>query len=181
MELLVVLAIIGIFASITLVIMNDSREEAKAATIMQQLGELEVALLTYTAGENLDIWPPMNNTAYDHQTNEIGWMIENPGDPNSAYPRITNYMSSTPPPVAGSPYTYVNRNAPYTCVGSAPSDAVVANIIGVSIRLREFNEDMFNHIDRLVDEGDGPFCGKARRMGSDNSLYYLVAVDENEI
>ena len=181
MELLVVLAIIGIFASIVLVVMNDGREQARAATIMQQLGELEVALLTYTAGENLNIWPTMNNSNADHQTNEIGWMIENPGNNSSAYPAITDYMSNAPPPVNGSPYTYVNRNTSYACVGSAPNDTTVANIAGVSIRLREFDADLFNRIDILVDEGDGPFCGKARLMGSDNSLYFLVAVDQNSI
>lgn len=92
-ELLIVIAIIGILASVVLVALNGAREKARGARALQELSNIESAL--HVMAIDTDEWPGHQAPNEVHDPNIAGNEIADISHPNAG-------LSSNP---AGSPYT----------------------------------------------------------------------------
>lgn len=174
-ELLVVIAIIGVLAAIVLASLSLTRHKAEATALVEQLKEVEKAFFAMSLSHGDKYWPHMNSNTYNHQTNYITWMIENPNNPNNVFPDISNEISVVD---VNSMFTYYNRGTQYTCLSSPPGN--ISSVMGVTLRIEHINEEVFDEMDKLLDDGDGAYCGKVRRMGGSGSLYYLLGTNSGD-
>jgi prepilin-type N-terminal cleavage/methylation domain-containing protein len=192
LELLIVIAIIGLLAGIVLAYMGPARDRAKATAILQQLQEIEKALRIYMISENKSTWPS-SGINVNNQTDDcaIDNLVATGGigcTPSLPFPNFSNYLSTSPnTTIANTEYGYWNEGNPYICGGAGNT---TAHRTGIRIRLGRISGSAgdiltyFDYIDRAIDGGNETNrenCGRVGIGGSSNSLYYLIATDDDEI
>lgn len=177
-ELLVVVALIGILSLMVLFSTGEAKERAVAAAFLQQLDEIDKALLMYAIDNQPFIWP---NTGTGY-SNINSWNINNlvaTGGPGGKFNGFDEYFpQALDDPAKYSIYSLYNRDWALDC---DPSNSN-AHASGVSIRvgnnaagLVDDLSKVFAIMDENVDRGDGKDCGRVRWGGTSGSLYYLIA------
>lgn len=168
--MIIVIAIIGILASVVLASVVNVRMNARANTVLSQLEHLNKAFFTHRLGQNSP-WPvnSLPGTAY-HLTNIIA-------SPPPGFENFDKYFSEPPmEPFPGGFYAYSNFAIPYTCSG------VDAPRSGVSIRIGESTgsakQSLQEKLDQTVDGGDGGDCGRIRFNSA--QIFYRIAEDSND-
>jgi len=163
LELLVVIAIIGVLSTIVLAALNDSRNKAAASGMAQQLQQISTGLRVYLLSEGVDQW---FDSSFNNRTiNQIR------NDPST---NVEDYLPELPLAPNGEPYIY-RINGTYSC-GVAHS--------GISIRVSDLhldNPDIYDALERAIDNNDGSDCGRVRHRGTSESLYFLIARDIDDI
>lgn len=165
LELLVVIALIGILATVVLASLSESRERAIAAQLTAQFQELEKALWLYALSENLQSWPNSSTGGTEFSN-------------ASVLPNFSSYFPNLPTPPAGTSYQYYFRldYDPLLCAGGSFRN-------GVNVRVSDDVDEklarVFQIIDMQIDNGDGPNCGRIKRGGGSHSIYYMIAPNEN--
>jgi prepilin-type N-terminal cleavage/methylation domain-containing protein len=155
LEMLVVIAIIGVLAGVVLGYFTVARDKARLSTVVNQVNQLDKALRVHMYASNNSSWPltPAQGSNYDFDT------ILSPSPP-SGFENFSNYIPSVPvPPITGTYYGYINTGTPYTCGASLRRT-------GVNIRIGESGDPLLDQLaldlDEKFDGGDGPNCGKIR-------------------
>lgn len=171
LEMLVVIAIIGLLAGVTLLYFNLARDKARVASVVRQVDQIDQALKLQMLSGNAS-WPttPLGGGNY-----ELGLIISN--SPPAGFVGFSNYMSSAPlPPIPNTYYGYLNTGQPYVCGG--PSTIRT----GVNIRIGESGDPILDRLaldlDQMFDDGDGPNCGKIRYGISE--IIILIANDSHD-
>jgi prepilin-type N-terminal cleavage/methylation domain-containing protein len=182
MELLVVVAIIGILSAVILAATGEARQEARIIKILADLQEIEKSLIVYQLNTG-ETWP-VGGGWPDTQAASIENLIAT-GGPGNIFPSFDQVMSGAPErPTNQSFYSYHNRGHEYTCVGVDAHDSGISiRVGGVGVTdVDPFITDaLFPRFDQVIDNGDGPDCGRIRMGGSSQSLYYLVSPNSGDL
>ena len=163
-ELLVVIAIIGILSTVVLVSLNNARTKAEAARIVRQFQEIEKAIQVEMANQGKYLNNQEWNGAVSHDSpRTISWLITN------------GYLSSLPDvdyKVRGEDVSYRIFSFLYVidnCTSANNGWAGVSlSIVGNDSFITDY-PDLFEALDELVDDGDGPYCGKIHTRASPNN------------
>lgn len=193
LELLIVIAIIGILAAIVLASTSASRDKAQYTQVAQQLKEIEKALWLYHADHVNDT--PYWNGSWTYWTGSIGgnFQIQKIIDPAPTntdaigrFPGFKNYLSSAPvSPFKAGFYSYFSKNNPMPSGGCYNNPVTIFSQggPGVSIRIVPGGvnpEDLFTALDKIFDDGDGPTCGRvmfesANPPNTNWNIYYIIS------
>jgi len=167
-ELLVVLAIIGVLATVILANLNQGRDRAAVANELRQLQEIEKALRVYLIDDGRAQWWRATGGSFI-TINQL--RADNPG--------LEDFLQPL-----GRPYLNPNREYQYANYNSDPASDCNDRLEGISIRIDQanaVNADAMAMLDDEVDGGDGSDCGRIRWGGSSNSLYYIIANDIDDL
>lgn len=174
LEILVVIAIVGLLASVILASVQVARQRAQAARTISDFRQIELALRVLINVSERDSWWHSNDFTLCSDTWQvpISCLVNNYG----------LYFETAPVPVLGSHYTYhnsYNGGNPYQCGHNEVWR-------GVNISLREVDNDsgFVELMDRIIDSGDGDDCGRIRwnQSGPDLnfSLYWMIGTDSQD-
>jgi len=161
-ELIVVIAIIAVLATIVLSSLQNYRIKADGTRMAQDLQAMEVALRLLKVEQKLDTWP-----------RESTWAGSPPLVKNIS--GISQFLSTTiSPPISGINYYYDND-------GDTMVEGSCTCCSGVNIGLEVCPncQQYFTTVDKIIDGGDGPCYGKVRSNGTSYSyLYYNLSTVE---
>ncbi len=181
-ELLIVIAIIGVLASITLVALSGAREQARYAKFIAEIRGIETALQQALIDEGVDEWWNDGHSDFSSVQGSGGSGNVNL---NAALDLTTGSMSTLSDYMQKDMYTefisaddflYDNDDEgalPYPCSSSSSQNRYGVNITfynpaGIDVGLME-------KLDQVFDQGDGYSCGKVRLYASDWLIYNLAA------
>lgn len=172
-ELLVVISIISLLSSVILASLNNARERARATRIVQDLKEIEKALVYLADDQNMGStwWPESGGNRIPGNTGNVA----NPTIATLiANGPLGNFMPAAPVPPVGTGYNYDHDSDDFV-VGAC---GVVNPTLGYGVNI--FMPTMggaanFNIIDQIIDGGDGANCGRVLTDG--NLLLYKVSPD----
>ena len=173
-ELLVVVAIIGVLATVILANLNQGRERAAAANELRQLQEIEKALRVYLIDNGYAQWWEQGDSSGVHMStiNEIRNDSDAPG--------FDQYISELPKSYLNSDFDYQYRNS-----GDPLQTPCGDRRRGVSIRIDQAhsaNPEAVLEIDQELDGGDGMDCGRFRWSDdASQSIYYIIANDSDDL
>jgi len=204
-ELLVVVAIIGLLASIVLLSINQARKRSEYTAIGQQLHQIELALNLYIADRYKNTWPRSHSNCQqlyrmvggvDQYPNTGGCRSIANGSQHLLFNGFNTYLSGKPldMEVLGF-YLYQNPRppnlTPQVSLKQCP-DPYVSDPNnpggGVLIRIGDEGDSLtsipplFDHLDAIYDNSDGPACGKIRmRNNADPEIYWILVENENDV
>lgn len=167
-ELLVVIAIIGILASIVMANLGSARDRSQVAATFAQLKEIETALKLYALDEEtFKAWP--------EKTVTIARLIDQSDSFTEEFVGFDAYLSVAPtPPIAEGVYKYSFSGAEYSA-GSESHNTGVNIQIDVTGSNYAAVTKLYEDLDEVVDNGDGPALGVVRSGGDSNPMYFLIA------
>ena len=173
-ELLVVVAIIGVLATVILANLNQGRERAAAANELRQLQEIEKALRIYFIDNGYAQWPSGN----DRNLNGRPFPAIN--TMRTGYPGLDTYIPELPESYLNSDFDYQYNNS-----GNPLQTPCGDRRRGVSIRIDQAhsaNPEAVLEIDQELDGGDGMDCGRFRwSEDASQSIYYIIANDSDDL
>ncbi len=164
-ELIVVVVVIGILATITIVAYGDFQARSTAAAVETGIKDIEKNLRLYASEQQWGSWPRDN--AID------------PGKSNPSFqtlindlPEFKKYLSTTPStgdlPASAWVYDYDGDIKP-DC-GSKYN--------GTNIVLTGISQNVVNYIDSDIDDGDNN-CGRIRYDASVQKLFYSFSYTDD--
>lgn len=174
-ELLLVISLIGILGSIVLTSLAGAREKAQFVAALQEMREIEKALILFGNRENITLW------WRDDDGDPIGETIPggsgaDPDIPDLVLSTFGEYLPVAPDPFfSDQPYEYDHDTGPgeeYNC-----SDCLTCwpeFDDGVNLQVRNVQDPaVFAQFDEIVDGSDGINCGKIRRSNHPVGLPYV--------
>ena len=189
-ELLIVIAVIGILAAVVLGSLSSAREQAQIARTITDIKEIERALVMYRT-EYLDQYPEHDPGTYGNEGVRIRNIVGGAGAGTGIngidmFSELEQVLSTVPEfPETGNDYFYSNGGEEYTCTGAHPYRS------GVSIRIShlqsmpsapaEFMTKVYEAMEKNIDgstdtnSSNAQNCGRIRRGGPSHSIYYLIA------
>lgn len=186
LELLIVIAIIGILASIVLAATSQARQRGKYAQVVQQLHQIELALHLYAA-DRLTSWPVVPaNKGGEYQIHNL---VNGPTPTAGHFPGFKSYLASAPEsPLPGGFYAYLNKG--YAIPSTAcPYSFDNTNEPGVTIRIGTNAtgidpHQVFVYLDQEIDGGNEvnpEMCGKVLYEAIWDNVFYVIGKDSNDI
>lgn len=167
-ELLIVVVIIGILATVTVVAFNSVRLRAQATAIASDLKSIEKALLLYKDSVGFTAWPIDTDSTYftGGANPSIASII-------AAQPAFRALMSTAPVATgmsASGSYSFDNDLDTYNGCSDQPS--------GVNIFVGSAtNVALIQAVDTIMDDGNIS-CGRIRYT-STSSFSYSIALNQN--
>ena len=162
-EILTVIAIIGILATIIVVTMASAREKAKATKLFSDLIQVEKALGAWAIDEEVGVW--WDEDLWGAPTDEptIAWLAANTS--------LGNWMSGNPG-IASNLYVYDNDGDTFDTNGDGCADGSIFQ--GVFLNIWDPNLlDAVDIMDDIMDGGDGPTCGRVVWDPSGTGGYFI--------
>lgn len=162
-ELIIVVTVIGILASISVIAFNGTQERAKANLIAEDLKNIEDAFSLYATKSNIADWPYENSFGQGTNPN-MNNIIANTS--------LGNYLSPLKPIKGYSSSTYIYDNDP-----SDPDETFKScgqNLNGVNIRISGVDQKMAQALDSAIDD-DNLNCGRVRWLSSDSMIKYILS------
>lgn len=199
-ELLVILAIIGVLASIILSSLNLARDKARATNILRNFQEIEKAMYLFVYTEGIYEWWTESPTVFvaDSSTPVPGYehfvsyddsriSIEDMIDAGTGFELFLSKAAVTVSGGTGVEYGYYNFghdhvNCTPTCPGPpGPTGGAFYNQ-GVGVRLNGYGPEdrVYNLLELAVDGVIDPLAGRIRYGGGSGSLYYVIADDSHD-
>jgi prepilin-type N-terminal cleavage/methylation domain-containing protein len=160
-ELLIVVAVIGILAAITTIAYSGIQDKARATALIDGIKNIEDSFRLLAVEQKTTTW--WNDNSFTG--------IDNPTlDEVIANSNLKNYLASTPDVPGSTPvWTYDNDSdvrAPTAC--DVTWSGVILTIASIPI-------PVITNIDNAIDDGD-PMCGKVR--GNGTRLIYNLSFDQ---
>jgi prepilin-type N-terminal cleavage/methylation domain-containing protein len=149
-ELLVVISIIGVLSTVVLVSVSASREKAKAAKLMSDLKQVEKAFITWGIDEEISEWWHEDEWGAPTDEPEISWLIESTS--------LGEILLSSPD-IDTNIYVYDNDGDTFDTDGDGCADGSLYQGVYLNIWDQDLL-DVIEIVDRKIDGGDGPSCGK---------------------
>lgn len=162
-ELLVVIIVVGILASVTAVTYSGIQDRARAATITENFKKIEDAFLLYAVGNNMTTWP-------EEGTFSLG---ANPGINNIANSTTFGKYLKPLDPVPGFPnstYIYDNDGD----LEGFDENCTSTTLDGINIRITNMNQKVAQALDTSIDDGNLT-CGQVRWYPSGNMIKYTLS------
>ena len=163
LELLIVIAIIGLLASVVIVSFPGVQDKSRAVIIVQDFQTIENALRLFKISENRDTW-----------WRETYW--------TGGVPRISQIMGlseflpvTLEPPISGTYYDYDND-------GDTLVEGNCGCCLGVNIGLRNCGAEChkyFDIVDNIIDNKDGRCYGRVRSDSGFSYIFFNMAKNEN--
>ncbi len=183
-ELLIVIAIIGILASIVIVSLNSARQKAQYSKALTEMKGIEKALQLTLLDEGLDEWWDENDSSFSALLGSTGNIPINDVRTISVGPMATlsDYLQDDLY-VPGSSGEYAYDNDMDGEVQFPCSSSRILNNRGVNLIYANaggIDAGFFEYLDDTVDKGDGADCGRIR-LHTDPALIYNIAVDYNDL
>lgn len=160
-ELLIVIVVIAVLATVTVVAYNGVRLRSQATAIVSDLKAIEKALHLYKQSLGLSSWPNDNDATYfTGNDNPSFTAIIN------AQPGFRDFLQTAPVPTGiGAAYAFDSDGDTYNGCSTITS--------GVNIYVpNATNNDLMQMVDNLMDDGNLS-CGRVRIGGT--SFHYNVA------
>lgn len=161
LEMLMVIAIIGIFSAVIFTTVQTSRTKAQYAAVTQQLQEIDTAFTVWmTHGDRTDWW---DETSFGLGSNPtLDDLITNTD--------LSKYLSAAPVPALGTEFEYDNDGDVNGGCGSSYGR-------GTNIVLTDVTPAIASEIDVRIDQGDGNQCGKIKWNTSQTVFFYELSDD----
>lgn len=160
-ELLVVIVVIAVLASVTIVVYSGARTRAQATQIATDLKAIEKAFHLYKQSIGLATWPSDNDATYltGNANPTIATII-------TAQIGFRNFLATAPVPTGiGVSYAFDSDGDTY--------DGCSTNTSGVDIYVANAtNNDLMQAVDSAMDDGNLG-CGRVRIGGT--SFHYNIA------
>lgn len=166
-ELLIVVIVIAILATISIVLYNGIQERARAAQVASSLRAVEKGFILMLTSQSRATWPLQSeypdpitiNTTYPPR---IEWIIDNS--------ELKGYLND-PPQLPG-----IVANWSYGNTGSDGSN--ITNCSGVYqgpiLVIKVYSPAVIAMVDKSIDDGDVN-CGKVRQADTVNLVYRLAS------
>jgi len=163
-ELLIVIVVIAILATITIVSYNGIQENARVAAISDGLKQIDKSMRLWMIDEGLTKWPddPVGGGGIPFST----MIADNPG--------LQKYLQTVPsvPGVDVDEWFYDNEGDSRTSCGDPYA--------GVNVTLRYMaSKSIMQKVDDRIDDGNLG-CGKVRDTSS-GILFYSLSYSENDV
>jgi len=165
-ELVVVVAIIGILAATVLGPMGNARTQSRAAAMAEQLGVIEKSLILYQLGENIPKLT-MQANSLEHPNNQIENLIVS----DRYFPNLDLYLSGNLVNFSDRPYTFYTNGGTYIECSTLDSPSVE---VSYAIRLSSLDDELFERLDEVIDGEYDESCGKLKKLGGSGSVYYSL-------
>lgn len=174
MELVIVIAVIGILAMITIVAYKGIDDQARSARIATGFEEMDDAFKLFAAKEGVKKW----------WLDETWWVDEGPEYTGPHDPQVNTIITTTnlknylkqSPDISGlnnSLWRYDNDDNTYN-----PSECI-ASSSGVNLFITDISQSVAMQVDKILDDGSLS-CGKVRYNPSlGNRLLYSISYGQN--
>lgn len=180
-EILVVLAIIGLVSATLATNIQSVRQQARASSMTQNIKAIEKAFLYKALDENISAW--WHEDDFPSSATWAAYIDDLDGE-------IDEFLPVAPDiPGANWSYTYAYDNdgdelpsTPADC--DNPQSLTVQDVrdhlwsgvsISIGIGVPYYNQnfiDIFTQLDESFDGGDGPVCGRIRTAGYAGNQYF---------
>ncbi|MCA9362773.1 type II secretion system protein [Candidatus Kaiserbacteria bacterium] len=179
-EILVVITIISLLTSVLFYSTTKARNKAKVIRAFNDIQQIETALHVYQ--QDAGSWPTV--TTGPERNYGVNFTDILTCTSGCLFPGFVDYMSDVPEDLSQfSILSYHNKGAAYQC-GEAHLDD--QHTTGVSIRIGSkvgettdngdtLLHDLYEYMNEEIDQDDNPNCGRVRKGGTSNSIYYLIA------
>jgi prepilin-type N-terminal cleavage/methylation domain-containing protein len=166
-ELIVVIAVIGILATITVVAYGDFQARSKATAIETNLKNIEKNLRVYAADQQWGVWPLDNNDIDPGKLNpSIQTLIDD-------LPAFKKYLSASPTTsdLPASAWVYDNDgDTKPSCSSSANPDSYK----GTNIVVTGVAQNVAGYLDSSMDDGNLN-CGRIRYDSTASKVFYSLS------
>ena len=167
-ELLIVIVVIGILASITIIGYNSIQDRARASAISTGFRQIDKSFRLFTTDQNRTTW----------------WRDASVQLTGAANPLIADIITNTnlkqylqrAPEVSGLPTAYWWYDNDGDVYDPAGCTATTALTNGVNIVFTNVTQSVAQHVDNALDDGS-LLCGKVR-FDSGNRIFYSLGNDE---
>lgn len=149
-ELLIVVAIVGILSTVVFTSVQNARIKAKAAKFISDAKQIEKAFAMWAIDEGRTTWWHEDTWGAPTDEPEIDWLIANTP--------FGSYLSGSAS-IETNHYVYDNDGDTFDtdgdgCADAMPWQGVFLNVWDASLL------EVIHRVDEVVDRGDGPTCGK---------------------
>lgn len=160
-ELIVVIVVIGILATITIVAYGDFQARSKAAAIETGLNDIEKSLRVYASEQQWSTWPLDNAIDPGKSNPSIQTLIND-------LPEFKKYLQTAPAVsgLAAADWTYDYDNDIKPSCGSRYN--------GTNIVITGVDQKVANYIDSDMDDGNDS-CGHVRFDATASKLFYSLS------
>jgi len=164
-EVLIVIAIIGILSTMILANVSQAQNEARASRTVRHFQEIEKALRLWGNNENRDEW-----WSETELNNRFGIAAPPTISDLRSASDFSRHLPSTPTPPIGDAYYYDYEDGDELTV-TCPSDPNEKGH-GVNIVIRNANLQLFDEVNRMIDgdessaPGDPGECGRLRAINT---------------
>lgn len=172
-ELLIVIVVIGILATIGVVTYGNAQDRARAGTVTEDISNIEDAFSLYGANEQLQFWPdetdlsttpnPPINTIISDTDGFAKYLADI--EPISGYPS-SYYLYDND--MGADPYNPTDANEAFDDCGQT--------LDGVNLRIANVDMSLAQALDDSIDDGDLN-CGQVRWLTSYNMIKYILSED----
>lgn len=196
LELLIVIAIIGILTSIVLVNLQRARVSSHGGAILKQLQQVELALRMYISDKYPNTWPASYSNCQ-----QIKYMVGGPssypfgvcrngahGPQHTLFSGFSSYLGGAPLDLQTTGFYLYQTPAgtdkdidlvlcpdPYVTDPDNPGGGVLLRI-GDNGDSSSTIPPIFNYLDKVIDNSDGVACGSVRmRNSTDPEIYWIMA------
>jgi len=178
-ELLIVIAIIGILASIVLVSLNGARQKAQYSKALTEMKGIEKALQVTLLDEGVDEWWDEDDANFSSVLGAFGNVDINDARAltSGSMATLSDYLQDDIYVLeSGGEYIYDN-DMDSTGMDFPCSSSTVENNRGVNLmyyNVDGIDPDLFAYFDDRIDSGDGQDCGRVR-LHTDPTLIINLA------
>lgn len=160
-EILTVVGIISLLASVVFASLNEARERARVTNVLSNLKQMEKGFYLLADYEEVSSW--WNELDFGEGTNpDISVLAEDTE-------RLGRFLPTIPDLPTGINMGYDNDEDTYTC-GSNPV------YTGVNIHVRSVPEDFAEKVSQVIDGDTNTNCGRVRWDPSEGgSMFYLIS------
>ena len=173
-ELLIVIVVIAILATITIVSYNGIKQRAQVSSVAEGLSQVKKAFTLWSITEGMTKWP--DEPTYGGGTNLSSMIADNPGL-KANLQTVPNVIG-----VATDEWFYDNdvlQNGPFGVCGNM--------FDGVNIVLKYINDDSIAEgIDAILDHENSTtqgwqYCGRVKYDSSEGILFYSLGYTKDDM
>lgn len=172
-ELLIVIVVIGILASITIVAYGGIQDRAKTTVVMSELKSTEKALGIFATFEGWSSWPDDASLPGDGTINDL----------IAAHPGLEDSLTAAPEGIDGQDDWIYDNDMDSKDMPCGPASDLGDGVnISVDVDGRALDPDIMAALDAQIDDSDGHLCGKFRYLttaeqSDPDNFYYNISLD----
>ncbi len=168
-ELLIVIVVIAVLATLGLVTFNGVRTRAQAGAIVSDIKAMEKAFMLYKQASGTSTWPSDQSDEWKGSHDGNNPKIKDIIAYNTTFAQFLKSNPNISSISTSDSWQYDNDGDSYSPTGCAGSSG------GVNLSLPSpTNQAVLDEIDRQIDGGDGMSCGKIRKSSTPTFLYSLA-------